>query len=607
MGAHVGRDGVSYRVWAPDHEKIRVVVGEEGGDTRYVELERDAAGFFSGRDEAGRVGDIYWYQLDGRLTPDPASRFQPVGVEGPSQVVEPGRFAWRAEKWKRPPLRGRVIYELHVGAFTPEGTFRAAIEKLDALVDLGVNTLELMPVADFSGARNWGYDGVMLFAPARCYGSPDDLRALVDAAHAHGLAVMLDVVYNHLGPSGNVLAQYARNYFHPQRHSGWGQALNFDGKNSAPVRQFFLQNACMWLDEYRMDGLRLDAVHAIEDDSPLPIAAEIAAAAHARGAFVVAEDERNDARIVTPRADGGWGVDGLWSDDFHHTMRVALTGERTAHFSCYRGTTGEWADTLREGWLYRGQIFPLWRRPRGNAAAQLPPERFVLCISNHDQVGNRPLGDRLNHVVPPEAYRAVSLLCCLLPYTPLLFMGQEWAASVPFPYFTDLPGELGANIGAHRLREFERSSAHYGEDVFARMPDPQARETFQSAKLNWAERESAAHAGVLALYREALRLRAREPAFQSPERNAWTIEALDDAALALRVRDRAGDWLIVTAIAACDSAKAGEPAIVRPPEGRAWRRVLSSNEARFGGAEDGAATSSAWRSPAPGTWVLRAA
>jgi maltooligosyltrehalose trehalohydrolase len=605
VGAHLGRNGVSFRVWAPNHAKVRVVIGAGGEDTRYIELERDPAGFFSGRDEAGRAGDLYWYQLDGKLVPDPASRFQPNGVEGPSLVVDPQSFRWRARSWSRPPLRGRVIYELHVGTFTPEGTFRAAIEKLDALADLGVNAIELMPIGDFPGARNWGYDGVMIFAPAHAYGTPDDLRALVDAAHQRGLAVILDVVYNHFGPSGNVLPQYADAYLHRQRESFWGRTLNFDGVDAAPVRQFFLQNACMWLDEFRFDGLRLDAVHAIHDDSPTHIVAEIAAAAHARGAFVIAEDERNDARIITGRDEGGWGVDALWSDDFHHTMRVALTGQRTAHFACYHGTMAEWAETLREGWLYRGQIFPLWKRPRGTPGAQLPPERFVLCISNHDQVGNRPLGDRLSDVADPASYRAVSLLLCLQPYTPMLFMGQEWSARAPFPFFCDLPGDLGANIAANRQKEFAHSGAHYESELLERMPDPQAAKTFEAAKLNWAEREQAPHAGVLALYRAALQLRAREPIFWSPARGVWTVEALSEATLALRASDSAGDWLLTICLAPKGEPAVAEHAFVQPRPGRKWERVLASNELRFGGADDASAEPAALALHGIGALLLR--
>jgi maltooligosyltrehalose trehalohydrolase len=490
-------------------------------------------------------------------------------------VVDPQRYEWRSHAWQRPPLRGRVFYELHVGAFTAGGTFQSAIARLDELAELGVNAIELMPLGDFPGDRNWGYDGVMIHAPARCYGTPDDLRALIDAAHERGLAVVIDVVYNHLGPCGNVLPRFSEHYFHQRLGTMWGSGLNFDGPHSTPVRQFFLQNACMWFDEYRVDGLRLDAVHAIHDESCPHLITEIAAAAHARGGFVIAEDERNDARIMTSVEEGGWGADGMWSDDFHHTMRVAVTGQRDAHFANYAGALDEWVETLREGWLYRGQFFGSWKRERGTPAAHLPPEKFVVCISNHDQVGNRPLGDRLSALVTPEVYRAVSVLGCLMPYTPLLFMGQEWGTLTPFPFFCDLPGDVGATIAESRKNEFRRYGANYGPAVLEQMPDPQAEETFRTTKLNWSERRAAGHAKVWALYRECLRLRAANSIFQSAPRSQWHVEKFDSA-VAVRWHGADADWLLMVSVS--------DPATLQPPDvdGR-WEFVLSSNEERFGG------------------------
>jgi maltooligosyltrehalose trehalohydrolase len=577
VGAWAHDGGVTFRVWAPGHELVRVATGD-GTTTRYVVLEEEPGeppGFFSGRDDHGRVGDLYWFELDHQLVPDPASRYQPRGVTGPSEIVDPRTHDWQATTWRRPELRGRVIYELHVGTFTPAGTFEAAIDRLDALVDLGVNTIELMPLGDFAGERNWGYDGVMLFAPARCYGTPGQLRMLVDAAHARGLAVIIDVVYNHLGPSGNVLPKLSPYYFDHGRENSWGTSLNFDGPQATPVREFFLQNVCMWFDEYLVDGLRLDAVHAIRDRSEPHFISEIAAAAHARGGFVIAEDERNDAKIITPSAEGGWGADGVWSDDFHHTMWVALTRQRHAHFANYAGTIDEWVETLRDGWFYRGQYFRSWKRERGSPAAHLPPEKFVFCISNHDQVGNRPLGDRLSDLVTPEIYRAVSMLLCLAPYTPMLFMGQEWAASTPFPFFTDLPADIGDNLAQNRIAEFRERGANYPPEMLALMPDPQGVATFRSAKLNWAERDQPAHRGVLALYRECLHLRARHAIFQSPGRGQWSVEKLRDAVLMLRWRDAACEWLLLLSVVSTTT--------LEPHDDEGWERLTSSNEQRFGG------------------------
>ena len=606
VGAHVTEAGVVYRVWAPDHVAVGVAIGAGNEPVRRFALEYEGEGFFCGLDQDGRAGDLYRFEIANERVPDPASRFQPLGVEGPSEVVDPREYRWITPGWRPPAYRGRIIYELHVGTFTEAGTFAAAIERLDALVDLGVNTIELMPLADFAGERNWGYDGVMLFAPARGYGRPDDLRALVDAAHARGLAVVIDVVYNHLGPVGNVLPRFSTDYLHHGRHNSWGQSLNFDGPNSTAVRELFLQNACMWFDEYRVDGLRLDALHAIHDRSPRHLVAEIAAAVHMRGGFVIGEDERNDAAAMALRAEGGWGLDGVWSDDFHHTIRVALTRQREAHFGSYEGTAAEWVRTLREGWLFNGQRFPQWNAPRGTPAAHLPPERFVFCISNHDQVGNRPLGDRLSDVVSPEAYRAISMLLCLSPYTPMLFMGQEWAATTPFPYFTDHPGEVGANIRAGRLKEYREKNATYGDEVLAQMPDPQAESTFIAAKLKWGERDAKAHAATLVLYRECLRLRARELIFQNPPRDRWRVEQIGTDVLAVRWLD-ARDWLLLFSLTSPD-AQLVDCDCIRARTGKHWQLVLASNEARFGGPGVREATGGESGTPflvSPGAMLLR--
>lgn len=588
LGASVAEGVVRYRVWAPDHERVSVRVIEGDAGPREVELEREHDGHFAGEDPRGRKGDLYHFVLgaEGAALPDPASRFQPRGVEGPSQVVDPAAYDWLAGAWSRPEWRGRVIYELHVGAFTNEGTFAAAARRLDALADLGVNTVELMPLADFAGDRNWGYDGVMPFAPARCYGTPDELRAFIDSAHARGLAVVLDVVYNHLGPCGAVLGRYAAGYFHAERHTGWGRGLDF---SRPAVRAYFLENARMWLDEYRFDGLRLDATHAIEDDSPTHIVAEIAAMAHARGAFVIAEDDRNEARVITSSAEGGWGVDAVWADDFHHTVRVALTRQSEAHFAGYSGEIAECVRTLRQGWLHEGRHAPRRGAPRGTPAGGRPPERFVHCISNHDQVGNRPLGERLHDSISPEAYRALSMLLCLTPYTPMFFMGQEWAAGAPFFFFTDHPPEVGDGIAEGRRREFVRQGARYDARTLARMPDPQDESAFLASKLDWAERAGPLHAEVLALHRACLRRRAETPLFQNPPRATWDVAQVSDNVFAIRWRAAAGDWLLLVGLGPGRSTVASRELTACTP-GRAWRRVLSSNDASFGGEGPGGAT-----------------
>ncbi len=468
LGAAVGAAGVTFRRWAPDHARGGVAIAARDSSRRLLPLEAESEGFFSGSDPDGRAGDTYRYVLEGQEPlPDVASRFQPEGVFGPSAGVDPLAYAWRHPGWRRPAFHGRVVYELHVGAFTSGGTFRAAIGQLEHLVALGVDTIELMPVADFPGRWNWGYDGVMPFAPARCYGTPDDFRALVDAAHGRGLAVVLDVVYNHPGPAGNHFTRYAAAYFNAAADTPWGASWNLDGDRSGPVREFFRQNAACWLDEFRLDGLRLDATHAIADRSPRHLCAEIADLAHARGAFVIAEDERNAAAVVAAEAPSDWGFDAVWADDFHHSIRVALTGQRESYFGSFEGTPEECADILNHGWKYRGQHFPHWGRRRGSPSQRIPPEKFVVCLSNHDQVGNRPLGDRLPQGFSAAAARAAAMLLCLCPYTPMLFMGQEWSAATPFLFFTDHEPELGGKIDAGRRRNsrppMRRAAARPGE------------------------------------------------------------------------------------------------------------------------------------------------
>ncbi|MBA2269921.1 MAG: malto-oligosyltrehalose trehalohydrolase, partial [Chthoniobacterales bacterium] len=441
QGAELTAAGVRYRTWC-EHDRVDVLlVDATGAVLRTLPLEPEGDGYFSGIDQEGRAGDLYRYRLsDTGDWPDPASRAQPFGVHGPSSVVDPSAFRWGDASWKAPAYRDLVIYELHVGTFTGAGTFRATIEKLEYLVALGVNAIEIMPVADFPGDRNWGYDGVSLYAPSRAYGEPDDFRALVDAAHAGGLAVILDVVYNHLGPDGNYLGCYHSGYFNSEHETPWGVGLNHE---QAAVRDFFSENALYWMREFHIDGFRLDATHAIVDDSPQHILAEIAERVHARGGFVIAEDDRNDPNLLRASNAGGLGFDGCWSDDFHHTVRVMLTKQREGYYANFEGTSRELADTLAHGWHFRGQPRPTSGKPRGGESIDLQPEQFVYCISNHDQVGNRAFGERLGHVVEPAAYRAASGLLCLVPYTPMLFMGQEWAASTPFQFFTEHNAELG--------------------------------------------------------------------------------------------------------------------------------------------------------------------
>ncbi|HEY0368803.1 MAG TPA: malto-oligosyltrehalose trehalohydrolase [Chthoniobacterales bacterium] len=575
QGAELLDGGVRYRTWCKHDRADVVIVDENKNRLRTIALQPEGDGYFSAIDERGRAGDLYQYKFgDSQGWPDPASRFQPQGVHGPSMVIDPRGYSWRDHEWQAPPYAQLIIYELHIGTFTNEGTFRAAIDKLPQLVELGVNAIEIMPIADFPGERNWGYDGVALYAPSRTYGQPDHLRALVDAAHAHDLAVILDVVYNHMGPDGNYLGVYHDRYFDPRLKTPWGAGLNYAER---PVRDFFAENAPYWMREFHIDGFRLDATHAIEDASEKHILSEIADRVHSLGGFLVAEDERNEPALLRSTDDDGIGFDGAWSDDFHHVVRVMLTGQREGYYANFQGTPNELADTLRHGWLYRGQAKPSDGEPRGGESIDLAPEQFIYCISNHDQVGNRAFGERLGHVVTPAAYRAASALICLVPYTPMLFMGQEWNASSPFQFFTDHNDELGKLVTEGRRKEFEHFAAFRDPEVRKTIPDPQAENTFRNSKLRWDESREPEHARVLALYREFLRLRTTHPALRDRSRENWRVENTDDSAVVLRFGRDGGSQLLV----AIDLIGGHS----MPDRLRHAKLLMSSNDKRFA-AED---------------------
>lgn len=471
-----------------------------------------ADGYFTALVLGVKPGSQYSFYVDGRGPfPDPASRFQPEGVHGPSVVVDPRSFVWHDDDWVGIALQDAVFYELHIGTFTCEGTYQAAAKKLGYLKDLGITAIELMPLADFAGDRNWGYDGVASFAPSHVYGTPDDLRSFIDQAHQHGLAVFLDVVYNHFGPDGAYQGAFSSHYFTKRHHTPWGDGINFE---EGAVRNYVIESALRWIKEYHFDGLRLDAIHAILDDSPRHILADLASAVSGLGrrVHVIAEDCRNLAEIVKPQARGGLGLSGLWADDFHHQMRRMLAGDSDGYYAEFNSSLETLVSIMKRGWF------------RGNSdTTGIDYWQFVYCIQNHDQIGNRPSGDRLHHHIDLAAYRAASALLLLLPQTPLLFMGQEWAASTPFLYFTDHHDELGSQVTEGRRREFEGFSGF----AKAEIPDPQALSSFRVSKLRWDELNTEPHAGVFRLYKSLLRLRSTEtnPHIQ--------IEALDDDTLLL--------------------------------------------------------------------------
>ena len=523
-GAHPDARGTTFVVLATRAKTAEVRLFDEGGaPLRTAPLQQKTGGCFVAQLGDVREGALYKFVLDGDEVPDPYARFLPFGVHGPARVIAPSEEAPLREP---PPLHRWTIYELHVGAFSREGTFRGAIAHLDDLVDLGVTAIELLPIAAFAGERGWGYDGVALYAPHAPYGAPDDLRALVRAAHERGLAVILDAVYNHFGPAGNYLGRYAPEYFTSKVKTPWGDSPSYGW---LPMRRLVLDNVRYWLDEFGFDGLRLDATHEIHDESDPHLLREITRLAEARGRRVFCEDERNEPDVVRVL-----GADGVWADDFHHQLHVLLTGERDGYYGAYEPTVHALAENITKGWTYCGQPYPPWKdRPRGKSAGGLGREHLVTCIQNHDQVGNRAMGARLSTLVSFDAYCVATMLSLFLPTTPLLFMGQEWAASTPFLYFSDHGGELGTAISNGRREEFRSFAAFADPNVRAKIPDPEARSTFEASRLRWDERDEREHARVLNLHRTMLRLRKVDP-------------VLSTASTDIEARVIAGDLLEVT-------------------------------------------------------------
>jgi maltooligosyltrehalose trehalohydrolase len=503
FGALPQGNGVRFLVWAPEARRVDVVLEPEGRVRAMAGPDRGCFELFLPGIHAGA---LYRYRVDGGSTyPDPASRFQPRGVHGPSMVVDPRAYEWHDAGWTAPRPEDLVFYELHVGAFTPQGTFAGIRDHLSYLRDVGVTAVELMPVAEFPGRWNWGYDGAAVFAPTRAYGTPDDLRALVDDAHRLGLAVFLDVVYNHFGPEGAYAPALSPRFFSHTHRTPWGPAINFDGEGADGVRAFFIENALSWLVEYHLDGLRLDATHAIRDESPTHFLQELAEAVGALGGrkrYLIAEDHRNLNHLLLPVARGGYGLDGVWSDDYHHQLRRILAGDRDGYFEDFTDLTRDLATTIRQGWLFAGRYANYFGEVRGTDPTGIPLSRFVHFLQNHDQVGNRPQGGRITDAVSWAAYRAASALLLFAPEPPLIFMGQEWGARTPFCYFTDHGPALGQRVREGRQKEFQRF-AGFRDGI----PDPQSPATFERSRLDWSEQRRAPHGGILRLYRDLLALR----------------------------------------------------------------------------------------------------
>lgn len=515
-------------VWAPNATSVEAIVRD-----RRATMERSERGWWRAKTNL-QHGDDYTLSLDGgEPRPDPRSPWQPEGVHGPSRHVDHSRFAWTDEHWRASPLGSAVIYELHVGTFTPEGTFEAVIQRLDHLVSLGITAVELLPVNEFAGMRGWGYDGVDLYAPHHSYGGPEGLKKLVDACHAGGLAVILDVMYNHLGPAGNYLSELGP-YFTDRYRTPWGDAVNFDDAGSTEVRNFFIENALMWLRDYHVDGLRVDAVHAIFDRSAVHFLEELTTRVRAlegqtgRRFLMIAESDLNDPRLVRATEAGGFGLDAQWSDDFHHALHALITGERNGYYSDF-GTVEQLATALTNAYVYAGGYSAFRQRAHGRPATGLPGGRFLGYLQNHDQVGNRAAGERSSQLTGPGLLKVGAALVLTSPFVPMLFMGEEWGASTPWLYFTDHEADLGHAVSEGRRREFEAFG--WGPEE---VPDPQDENTFIRSKLDWSEVRRSPHAELLDWHRDLVALRKSTP------------DLLDDDLDAVSVRyDEGARWLVL--------------------------------------------------------------
>jgi maltooligosyltrehalose trehalohydrolase len=596
VGAERNGNGIHFRVWAPERKTVKLAMSSKSEDlarvlpTTEVELQAEGNGYFSVHLPDVDVETLYRYLLDDdpQPYPDPASRFQPQGPHGPSQVVDASTFGWTDAAWTGIELQGQVIYEMHIGTFTHEGNWTEAAKELPELAELGVTVLEIMPVADFPGRFGWGYDGVNLFAPTRLYGTPDEFRQFVNQAHAVGLGVILDVVFNHFGPDGNYLGKFSNDYVSTRYECEWGDALNFDGPNSDAVRDYVLANAAYWIKEFHLDGLRIDATQQIFDSSPEHIIAAIVRVARNAGAprkvLIIGENEPQSAKLFLPPEQGGYGIDALWNDDFHHTAMVAMTGRADAYYSDYRGTAQEFVSTLKRGFLYQGQWYSWQNQTRGTLALDMLPAKHVNFIQNHDQLANSGSGKRIHLLTSPNRYRAVTALFLLAPQTPMLFQGQEFAATSPFFYFADHNEEIAYLVARGRSDFLAQFRTLATPEMQARLPDPGDPVTFTHSKLNLNDRN--VHKEEYALHRDLLNLRRNDPVFQASQKNCRIDGAVlsPDAFVIRFFGENPGDdrLLIVNLSRDIHLVPAPEP-LLAPPEDCVWDTVWSSEDPRYGG------------------------
>jgi maltooligosyltrehalose trehalohydrolase len=604
-----------FRVWAPKRRQCELVLVSDGnieaGQT--LNMIRDAEGYFSLGTPVAKTGMRYGFRLEGdqRVLPDPVSRFQPDGPAMLSQLVDPSTFSWNDQRWQGVSRRGQVIYEMHIGTFTPEGTWEAAARELDELARLGVTIVEVMPVAEFHGQFGWGYDGVLLFAPSHLYGLPDDFRRFVDRAHTVGLGVILDVVYNHFGICDNYLYEFSDDYRSKRYDNEWADAINFDGDHCIPVREFFTTNARYWIEEFHLDGYRFDAIQAVHDQSPAHILADISAAARQaaanRSIFLSAENELQDVRTVKSNDPDGLGMDAMWNDDFHHMARVRATGRNPAYYSDYSGSPQEFITTLKHGFIYQGQRSGWQGKRRGTPTRGLAAQNFICFLQNHDQVANSIQGERLHELTSPGRFRALTALWLLAPQTPLVFQGQEFAASAPFLYFADYDGELGEAVTQGRAKFFSQFPALASPEVQACLPDPTGRKSFQRSKLDLSERRS--HAAEYALHIDLLRLRREDSVFRQQCSDLIDAAVINADCLIVRYfGEKDGDDRLVIANFGCDFKYPTAPQpLLAPPMNRRWSVLWNSENRRYGGrGECPVEVDEAWFFPGESAIVLRA-
>ena len=597
----IGSGRAEVRVWAPRCRRVEFVI--DRGKSH--DLTREDEGTYEGVVSGVRAGMRYWFRLDGdRLRPDPVSRSQPEGPHGPSEIIDPTTFTWTDRGWAGVSAQGQVLYEMHIGTFTPQGTWTAAADQLGALKDLGITVIEMMPIADFAGRFGWGYDGVNLYAPTRLYGTPDDLRAFIDRAHAIGLGVILDVVYNHLGPDGNHLEEFSTDYFTDKYTNDWGRAINFE--DSEPARAYFVENAGYWIDEFHFDGLRFDATQDVKDASREHVIASMAsrarAAAGEKSVYLIAENEPQDTRLVRRVSDGGYGLDALWNDDYHHTAVVALTGRREAYYTDYTGSAQELISCAKYGYLYQGQWYAWQKKRRGTLALDLPSHAFVSYMENHDQVANSAFGRRLHQLSSPGRYRAITALTLLGPGTPLLFQGQEFASSGPFLFFADHREELREPIRNGRREFLSQFPSVSDPAVTSALPSPVDEATFEKCKLDLNERNT--NACAYTLHRDLLRLRHAHKTISHPDRVDGAV--LRTNAMVLRYFGASEHYLLVVNLGCdFDLTPAPEP-LMAPPGPDGWSLVWSSESVSYGGSGTPSLNSeSEWRIPGEAAVLLK--